>query len=53
MVIGIVVAIADPDGEDAFAGIGFAVPIGAALGGGGSAAREGTADMTSARRTSS
>ena len=33
-VIGIVVAIADPDGEDAFAGIGFAVPIGAALGGG-------------------
>jgi putative serine protease PepD len=34
MVIGIVVAIADPDGQDAFAGIGFAVPIGAALGGG-------------------
>jgi S1-C subfamily serine protease len=34
MVIGIVVAIADPDGRDAFAGIGFAVPIGAALGGG-------------------
>jgi putative serine protease PepD len=33
-VIGIVVAIADPDGEDAFAGIAFAVPIGAALGGG-------------------
>jgi len=33
MVIGIVVALADPDGQDAFAGIGFAVPIGAALGG--------------------
>jgi S1-C subfamily serine protease len=32
-VIGIVVALADPDGQDAFAGIGFAVPIGAALGG--------------------
>jgi putative serine protease PepD len=35
LVIGIVLSIADPDGEDAFAGIGFAVPIGAALGGGG------------------
>jgi len=35
MVIGIVVALADPDGQDAFAGIGFAVPIGAALGGEG------------------
>jgi S1-C subfamily serine protease len=34
MVIGIVIAIADPDGQDAFAGIGFAVPIGSALGGG-------------------
>ena len=34
LVIGIVVAIADPDGRDAFAGIGFAVPIGDALGGG-------------------
>jgi putative serine protease PepD len=33
LVIGIVVALADPDGQDAFAGIGFAVPIGAALGG--------------------
>jgi S1-C subfamily serine protease len=33
MVIGIVVALADPDGQDAFAGIGFAVPIGTALGG--------------------
>ena len=37
LVVGIVVAIADPDGQDAFAGIGFAVPIGAALGGGGGA----------------
>ena len=36
MVIGVVVAIADPDGKDAFAGIGFAVPIGSALGGAGS-----------------
>jgi putative serine protease PepD len=35
MVIGIVVALADPDGQDAFAGIGFAVPIGSALGGAG------------------
>ena len=35
LVIGIVVSIAAPDGEDAFAGIGFAVPIGAALGGAG------------------
>jgi putative serine protease PepD len=35
MVIGIVVSIANPAHEDAFAGIGFAVPIGAALGGGG------------------
>jgi putative serine protease PepD len=34
MVIGIVVAIADPSGKDAFAGIGFAVPIGSAVGGG-------------------
>jgi putative serine protease PepD len=34
MVVGIVVAIADPDGRDSFAGIAFAVPIGAALGGG-------------------
>jgi len=33
MVIGIVVALAEPDGRDAFAGIGFAVPIGTALGG--------------------
>jgi S1-C subfamily serine protease len=35
MVIGIVVSIANPAHEDAFAGIGFAVPIGAALGSGG------------------
>jgi len=35
LVIGIVVSIAAPDGQDAFAGIGFAVPIGAALGGTG------------------
>jgi putative serine protease PepD len=33
LVVGIVVSIATPDGEDAFAGIGFAEPIGAALGG--------------------
>ncbi len=35
-VIGIVVSIADPGRDDAWAGVGFAVPIGAALGGGGS-----------------
>ncbi|HXT88545.1 MAG TPA: trypsin-like peptidase domain-containing protein [Trebonia sp.] len=35
MVVGIVVALADPTGQDSFAGIGFAVPIGSALGGGG------------------
>ncbi|MEU6789068.1 trypsin-like peptidase domain-containing protein [Nonomuraea angiospora] len=34
LVIGIVVSIADPGGDDAFAGIAFAVPIGVALGGG-------------------
>jgi putative serine protease PepD len=34
LVIGIVVSIADPAGDDAFAGIGFAVPIGVALGAG-------------------
>jgi len=33
-VIGVVVSIADPGHDDAFAGIGFAVPIGAALSGG-------------------
>jgi len=35
LVVGVVVSIADPGRDDAFAGIGFAVPIGAALGGGG------------------
>ncbi len=35
LVIGIVVSIADPGHDDAFAGVGFAVPIGLALGGGG------------------
>jgi putative serine protease PepD len=35
VVIGIVVSIANPAHEDAFAGIGFAVPIGSALGRGG------------------
>jgi len=34
LVIGIVVSIADPGHDDAFAGIGFAVPIGSAIGGG-------------------
>ena len=34
LIVGIVVSIANPAHEDAFAGIGFAVPIGAALGGG-------------------
>ena len=38
LVIGIVVSIVNPAHEDAFAGNGFAVPIGAALGGGSSAA---------------
>jgi S1-C subfamily serine protease len=33
-VVGVVVSLATPDGQDAFAGIGFAVPIGAALGSG-------------------
>lgn len=32
LVIGIVVSIADPGGDEAFAGIAFAVPIGTALG---------------------
>lgn len=35
LVIGIVVAIADPGDDQAFAGVAFAVPIGAALGGEG------------------
>ena len=34
LLVGVVVSIADPGGDDAFAGIGFAVPIGAALAGG-------------------
>ncbi len=34
-IVGVVVSLATPDGQDAFAGIGFAVPIGAALGTGG------------------
>jgi S1-C subfamily serine protease len=34
LVIGVVVSIADPGDDEAFAGIGFAVPIGSALGGG-------------------
>jgi putative serine protease PepD len=32
-VIGVVISIADPGGDEAWSGIGFAVPIGAALGG--------------------
>ena len=35
LVVGIVVSIADPGNDRAFAGIGFAVPIGTALGGDG------------------
>jgi putative serine protease PepD len=31
LVVGVVVSIADPGGDEAFAGIGFAVPIGTAL----------------------
>ena len=41
LVIGIVVSIADPGQDDSFAGIGFAVPIGGALGGGGSGQGDG------------
>jgi S1-C subfamily serine protease len=33
LVVGVIVSIADPGGDDAFAGIGFAVPIGTALAG--------------------
>ncbi|MCF6474452.1 trypsin-like serine protease [Nonomuraea sp. MG754425] len=33
LVVGIVVSMADPGGDEAFAGIAFAVPIGVALGG--------------------
>jgi S1-C subfamily serine protease len=40
-VIGIVVSIAEPAGQEAFAGIAFAVPIGAALGGTGSGGGDG------------
>ncbi|HEU5392881.1 MAG TPA: trypsin-like peptidase domain-containing protein [Streptosporangiaceae bacterium] len=40
-IIGVVVSLATPDGQDAFAGIGFAVPIGAALGGGKGAGGKG------------
>jgi S1-C subfamily serine protease len=41
VVVGIVVSIADPGGDDAFAGIGFAVPIGTALGGGSGEGQSG------------
>ena len=41
LVVGVVVSIADPGGDDAFAGIGFAVPIGAALAGGGDGPGQG------------
>jgi S1-C subfamily serine protease len=37
LIVGIVVSIANPGHEDAFAGIGFAVPIGTAIGGRGGA----------------
>jgi putative serine protease PepD len=40
-VIGIVVSIADPGHDGAWAGVGFAVPIGTALGGGGSGMLQG------------
>ena len=33
LVVGVVISIADPGGDEAWSGIGFAVPIGAALGG--------------------
>ena len=41
LVVGVVVSIADPGRDDAFAGIGFAVPIGAALGGDSGRGRAG------------
>jgi putative serine protease PepD len=41
-VIGIVISIADPGGDDAFAGIAFAEPVGAALGGGATGTGPGT-----------
>jgi putative serine protease PepD len=41
LVIGVVVSIADPGRDEAFAGIGFAVPIGTALGGASGAGDSG------------
>ena len=41
LVVGVVVSIADPGDDDAFAGIGFAVPIGTALAGGSGEGRGG------------
>jgi S1-C subfamily serine protease len=41
LVVGVVVSIADPGDDDAFAGIGFAVPIGTALGGGSGEGQSG------------
>jgi putative serine protease PepD len=41
LVIGIVDSIASPDGQDGFAGIGFAVPIETALGGAGKGSGRG------------
>jgi S1-C subfamily serine protease len=41
LVVGIVVSIADPGEDDSFAGIGFAIPIGGALGGGGNGPGDG------------
>ncbi|SER17733.1 S1C family serine protease [Microlunatus flavus] len=35
LLVGVVISIADPGKDEAWAGIGFAVPIGSALGGGG------------------
>ncbi|MGI3785791.1 MAG: S1C family serine protease [Janthinobacterium lividum] len=46
LVVGVVVSIADPGGDDAFAGIGFAVPIAAALGGGGDGPGQGGGPQT-------
>jgi hypothetical protein len=40
-VVGIMISIADPGADEAFAGIAFAVPIGTALGGGGPGAGGG------------
>lgn len=41
LVVGVVVSIADPGNDEAFAGIGFAVPIEVALGGGDGAGQGG------------